>query len=63
LKTKGLVKSWGTHDFIYRPGEKDRGLRSWPQIVALNRGAYPKKLGRWRGFLYQSAVGSFAIQG
>jgi hypothetical protein len=31
LKTKGLVKSWGgTYGFIYRPGERDRGLRSWP---------------------------------
>jgi hypothetical protein len=29
LKAKGLVKSWGTYGFIYRTGEKDRGLRSW----------------------------------
>jgi hypothetical protein len=29
LKAKGLVKSWGTYGFIYMPGEKDRGLRSW----------------------------------
>jgi hypothetical protein len=28
LKAKGLVKSWGTYGFIYRTGEKDRGLRS-----------------------------------
>jgi hypothetical protein len=59
LKTKGLVRAGGTHGFIYRPGEK----RSWPQVVALDRGAYPEKLGRWRGFLDQSAVGSFGIQG
>jgi hypothetical protein len=49
LKVKGLVKSWGTYGFIYRPGEKDRG-------------AYPEKLGRWRGFLDQLAVRSFGIQ-
>jgi hypothetical protein len=30
LRTKGLVKSWGAPAvFIYRPGETDRGLRSW----------------------------------
>jgi hypothetical protein len=29
LKAKGLVKSWGAYDFIYRTGEKDRVLRSW----------------------------------
>jgi hypothetical protein len=32
------------------------------EIVALDRGAYPKKLGKWRGFLNQIAVGSFGIQ-
>jgi hypothetical protein len=30
LKAKGLVKAGGTYGFIYRPGEADRGLRSWP---------------------------------
>jgi hypothetical protein len=29
LKAKGLVKSWGIYGFIYKIGEKDRGLRSW----------------------------------
>jgi hypothetical protein len=32
----------GTYGFIYRGGK---------EIVALNRGAYPEKFGRWRGFL------------
>jgi hypothetical protein len=54
LKAKGLVKkAGGTYDFIYRTGEK---------IVALDRGAYPEKLGRWRGFLNRFAVGSYGIQ-
>jgi hypothetical protein len=29
LKAKGLVRAGGTYGFFYRPGEKDRGLRSW----------------------------------
>jgi hypothetical protein len=53
LKAKGLVKGWGTYDFIYRDGE---------EIVALDRGAYPEKFGKWRGFLNHIAVGSFGIQ-
>jgi hypothetical protein len=32
------------------------------EIVALDRGAYPEKFGRWRDFLNRIAVGSFAIQ-
>jgi hypothetical protein len=32
------------------------------KIVALDRGAYPEKFGRWRGFLNRIAVGSFGIQ-
>jgi hypothetical protein len=32
------------------------------EIVALDRGAYPKKFGRWRDFLNRIAVGSFGIQ-
>jgi hypothetical protein len=32
------------------------------EIVALDRGAYPEKFGRWKGFLNQIAVGSFGIQ-
>jgi hypothetical protein len=54
LKAKGFVeKAGGTYGFIYRTSEK---------IVALDRGAYPGKLGRWRGFLNRFAVGSFGIQ-
>jgi hypothetical protein len=54
LKAEGLVKkAGGTYGFIYRTGEK---------IVALDHGAYPEKLGRWRGFLNRIAVGSFGIQ-
>jgi hypothetical protein len=32
------------------------------EIVAGDRGAYPEKFGRWRGFLNQIVVGSFGIQ-
>jgi hypothetical protein len=32
------------------------------EIVALDRGAYPEKFGRWRGFLNRIIVGSFGIQ-
>jgi hypothetical protein len=32
------------------------------EIVALDRGAYPEKFGRWREFLNRIAVGSFGIQ-
>jgi hypothetical protein len=53
LKAKGLIKAGGTYCFIYRDGE---------EIVALDRGAYPEKLGRWRDFLNRVAVGSFGIQ-
>jgi hypothetical protein len=31
-------------------------------FVALDRGAYPEKFGRWRGFLNRITVGSFEIQ-
>jgi hypothetical protein len=53
LKAKDLVKGWGTYGFIYGDGK---------EIVALDRGAYPEKFGRWRGFLNRIAVGSFGIQ-
>jgi hypothetical protein len=43
----------GTYGFIYRTCEK---------IVALDRGAYLEKLGRWRGFVNRLTVGSFGIQ-
>jgi hypothetical protein len=32
------------------------------RIVASDRGTYPEKLGRWRGFLDRFAVGPFGIQ-
>jgi hypothetical protein len=32
------------------------------EIVAVDRGAYPEKFGRWRDFLNQIVVGSFGIQ-
>jgi hypothetical protein len=53
LKEKYLVKGWGTYGFIYRDGK---------EIVALDRGAYHEKFGRWKGFLSRIAVGSFGIQ-
>jgi hypothetical protein len=53
LKAKDLVKGWGTQGFIYGDGK---------EIVALDRGAYPEKFGRWKGFLNRVAVGSFGIQ-
>jgi hypothetical protein len=33
------------------------------QVVALDRGAYPKKIGRWKGFLDQAVDGSLGILG
>jgi hypothetical protein len=53
LKAKGLVKGWGHLRFYYRDGE---------EIVALDRGAYSEKFGKWRGFLNRVAVRSFGIQ-
>jgi hypothetical protein len=53
LKAKGSMKARGTYDFIYMTGEK---------IVALDRGAYPEKLGKCRGFLNRFAIGSLGIQ-
>jgi hypothetical protein len=32
------------------------------EIVAGDRGAYPKKFGKWRESLNQTVVGSFGIQ-
>jgi hypothetical protein len=37
-------------------------MGSGKEIVALDRGAYPEKFGRWRDFLNRIAVGSFGIQ-
>jgi hypothetical protein len=53
LREKGLVKGRGTYGFIYGDGK---------EIVALDRGAYPEKFGRWRGFINRIAVESFGIQ-
>jgi hypothetical protein len=53
LKAKGLIKAGGTYGFIYRDDE---------EIVALDRGAYPEKLGKWRDILNRVVVGSFGIQ-
>jgi hypothetical protein len=32
------------------------------EIVTLDRGAYPEKLRKWRGFLNRIAIWSFGIQ-
>jgi hypothetical protein len=37
-------------------------MRDGKEIVALNRGAYPEKFGRWRDFLNRIAVGLVGIQ-
>jgi hypothetical protein len=37
-------------------------MRDGKEIVALDRDAYPKKFGRWRGFLNRIAIKSFGIQ-
>jgi hypothetical protein len=37
-------------------------MRGGREIVALDRGAYPEKFGRWRGFLNRFVVESFGIQ-
>jgi hypothetical protein len=47
------VKGWGHLRFIYG-GAKE--------IVDLDRGAYPEKFGRWKGFLNRITVGSFGIK-
>jgi hypothetical protein len=37
--------------------------RSWPRVVALDHGAYPKKIRRWKGFLDQTTNGSLGVLG
>jgi hypothetical protein len=32
------------------------------EIVAGDRGAYPERFGRWKGFLNRIVIGSFGIQ-
>jgi hypothetical protein len=54
LKAKDLVKGWENLRFyLWGVGK---------EIMALDRGAYPEKFERWRGFLNRIAVGSFGIQ-
>jgi hypothetical protein len=59
LRAKGLVESWGHLRFSFI------GLAR--QIVASGRGSgswrISQEIGRWRGFLDQSAVGSFGVLG
>jgi hypothetical protein len=52
-RLKAWWKAGGTYGFIYRDGE---------EIVALDRGAYPEKFGKWRGVLNRIAVGSFEFK-
>jgi hypothetical protein len=53
-KAEGLVKRLGDPEvLIYGTGE---------EIVAGDRGAYPKKVGKWRDSLNRTVAGSFGIQ-
>jgi hypothetical protein len=54
LEAKDLVKRLGVPTVLF--------MRDVKEIVALDRGAYPEKFGRWRGFLNRIAVGTFGIQ-
>jgi hypothetical protein len=54
LKAKRLSKELGAPTVLF--------IRLVKGIVALDRGAYPEKLGRWSGFLNRVAVGSLGIQ-
>jgi hypothetical protein len=56
---KALWRGRGTYGFIYRPGKADRGLKLWLYIVV----HIPKKIGRWKGLLDQSANGSLGVLG
>jgi hypothetical protein len=54
LKAEDLVKRLGAPAvLIYGTGK---------EIVTGDRGAYPEKFGRWKGFLNRIVVGSFGIQ-
>jgi hypothetical protein len=54
LENRGLGERLGAPEvLIYGAGE---------EIVAGDRGAYPKKFGKWRDSLNQTVVGSFGIQ-
>jgi hypothetical protein len=54
LGAKDLVKRLGAPTVLF--------MRDGKEIVALDRDAYPKKFGRWRGFLNRIAIKSFGIQ-
>jgi hypothetical protein len=53
LKTEDLVKGLKTEVLIYGTGE---------EVVAGDRGAYPKKFGKWRDSVNRTVAGSFGIQ-
>jgi hypothetical protein len=54
LEGRGLGERLGAPEvLIYRTGE---------EIVAGDRGAYPKKFGKWRDTLNRTVAGSFGIQ-
>jgi hypothetical protein len=53
LEDRGFGERLRPHEFlIYRTGE---------EIVAGDRGAYPKKFGKWRDFLSRIVAESFGI--
>jgi hypothetical protein len=54
LEGKRLGERLGAPTVLFMGGGKE--------IVALDRGAYPEKFGRWRDFLNRIVVGSFGIQ-
>jgi hypothetical protein len=54
MESRGLSERLGAPEvLIYGAGE---------EIVAGDRGAYPKKFGKWRDSLNGTVVGSFGIQ-
>jgi hypothetical protein len=54
LESRGLGERLGAPKvLIYGVGE---------EIVARDRGAYPKKFGKWRDSLNRTVAGSFGIQ-
>jgi hypothetical protein len=54
MESRGLGERLGAPEvLIYGAGE---------EIVAGDRGAYPKKFGKWRDSLNRTVVGSFGIQ-
>jgi hypothetical protein len=54
LESRGLGERLGAPEvLIYGTGK---------EIMAEDRGAYPKKFGKWRSSLNQTVVGPFGIQ-